>query len=723
MNASRSTIVNVGLLALAVASGIALWATRDSQSTSDNVGREQNLLSAFRNEDVISLELSEKDQKIAIERSTAGSDAGAPTFRLTAPVHEPADTATVDKLLGTLSSARSLRPVEGGLPDAQLGLVTPTLRITLHTRQGNHEIWLGGAAPVPEGAHYARVKRAGIEPKTVLLAKSVVEDLAVDLDDFRLRSLVSTTESNVNRLSITSKNLQVTLVHGVGKTFLVDGNPKQRADRELVGSLFFQLARLSASHFLDPAAASGALGADHGHFELQPADTGPPLRFDVGGACPGDPSQFVLLRAEPAAAGCVPRDLEATLALTRDAFVDHHAFALHSDEVEELDISGGPTKFRLVRKGSGFLLRGSTDSDVELEAGNQRISALLEAQGQLVDAAKLTELGLEPEQARVTLRSSAAHQEDVLEEVVRIGKRDGDGNLSVYREQDGAVLRIPREQARAFVPNPALLRARKLVEFGPSSFISAEITRSAGKEVLSRGPDGNLRLEEPKGFEPDGVLATDVVQALGALDAERFVAETDDGTFGLQNPVLSVHFKAKNENQPELEHTLRIGNDTALGVFATLDRDGPVFTLARTVRDTLDLLLINRSIFPAQPSALQGFTLEARGRKLVFERFGDSFSASPKGSFPDERVADLLEALGTLRPEAALHLGPATASEGLGRPTLIVRVTPKLGHPLSLTFGAGDAWRSMSVFYARISGTDATFVVAQSQVRALLDAI
>ncbi len=55
----------------------------------------------------------------------------------------------------------------------------------------------------------------------------------------------------------------------------------------------------------------------------------------------------------------------------------------------------------------------------------------------------------------------------------------------------------------------------------------------------------------------------------------------------------------------------------------------------------------------------------------------------------------------------------------MAKPILTLRISPKVGPAQSLTFGAGDSWRATSIFYLRVSGVNATFVIAQSKVRAL----
>ena len=724
MKVSSSVLVSVAIVVLASASTIAVFATRDVRHTQNSEQREPSLFPGFRSEDVARLELLTSGPKLAIERSAESG--GSAQFQLVEPVKESADPATVDKFLSTLESAHALRRVEQGPPASTQGLAKPALRVSVQTKKRSYQLALGGKAPTPQGARYVQVSVDQEPAQVMVVASAVAEDLAVELDAFRLRSLASLSEADVTRIAISSPKWSLRLQRSTATNFMIaEGESKFLANREVLKSLFFQLSRLTASAFLSDPEAEAALGKAPAHFEFELKDAKNSLRFDVGGSCPSDPSQLVVIRRAPdVQRACASRELESTLELEPQFFFDRRAFSLHADEVEELEIADGKRKFALVRKGSGFVLRDGRETQVELEAGNQRIMALLEAQGVRVpfEPGKLSALGLDPAQSSVTLRSSAARDADVATQVVRVGNRDQAGNLLVYREQDGIVLSIPREQSRGFAIDSTLLYARKLTEFGLSSFIFAEISQKGDKQVLRRVNDG-LRLDEPKGFDADGVLSADLIQALGALTAERFVADRDDGSFGLQRPSLRVAFAFKNAEGVKVEHHLRFGDETALGVFATLQDDGPVFVLARSVRDICQLSLINRTLFPTSSDAFNAITLEAHGRTLQLVRQGELLTVTPAGSFPQDRVPQLLEALGDLRAEAAVHSGAALPGEGFSAPSLVLRLSPRQGAPQTVSFGAGDSWRSTSVFYVRVSGVDATFVMAQSKVRALSDAL
>jgi hypothetical protein len=128
-------------------------------------------------------------------------------------------------------------------------------------------------------------------------------------------------------------------------------------------------------------------------------------------------------------------------------------------------------------------------------------------------------------------------------------------------------------------------------------------------------------------------------------------------------------------------------------------------------------------VFPTSSDAWSAVTLEARGRTLRLVRQGERFMVTPAGSFPQDRVPEVLEAIANLRPEAALHSGPSQPSEGFSAPNLRLVLALRQGLSQTISFGAGDSWRQASVFYVRVSGVDATFVMAQSKVRALSDAL
>jgi hypothetical protein len=261
-------LVSVGIVVLAGASTVAVVATRDAVSTKDSEGREQSLLPDFRGEDVTRLELFGNGPRAVIERS--GTAAGSANFQLLEPVREAADPAVVDKFLSALASARALRPVEQGPTPSALGLDKPALRLRVQTKKRAFQLALGGNAPTPAGARYLQIAVDQESPRVVVVAKAVADDLAVELDAFRIRSMVSVSEADVTRIGITSPKLRLDLDRSTGTNFVIaEQQAKVLVNRETLKTLFFQLSRLTASAFLSESEAEAALGAERAHFELE----------------------------------------------------------------------------------------------------------------------------------------------------------------------------------------------------------------------------------------------------------------------------------------------------------------------------------------------------------------------------------------------------------------------------------------------------------------------
>jgi len=91
-------------------------------------------------------------------------------------------------------------------------------------------------------------------------------------------------------------------------------------------------------------------------------------------------------------------------------------------------------------------------------------------------------------------------------------------------------------------------------------------------------------------------------------------------------------------------------------------------------------------------------------------------------------VRKIVDTLSSLRAEAAVDIGSARTEQGFDHPLLTVRVEREPGHPekpqvTTFSVGAGDSWRGISVHYARVENMQATYAIARSAVRTLLDSL
>jgi hypothetical protein len=236
-------------------------------------------------------------------------------------------------------------------------------------------------------------------------------------------------------------------------------------------------------------------------------------------------------------------------------------------------------------------------------------------------------------------------------------------------------------------------------------------------QVFSRSSSGGFALEEPKSFAVDAGLANNVTEALVKLRAERWAADHDDGSFGLNDS--SARYELVLESGPIRIET---GRATAGGVFARVVDRPEVFVLSEATRRTIENWAIDRSYFMMDPSELSHVRFE-RGTtrwELDASHHGRDASAAL------ERFEIVRKALAEARTEGVVHLGPPQKGEGFDRPRLVLTVRsmpppPAEPREVRIAVGRGDVWRDNNVFYVRRAGMNATFAIAQSKLRPLLD--
>ncbi|HWP04207.1 MAG TPA: DUF4340 domain-containing protein [Polyangiaceae bacterium] len=716
MKLGRTELMSVVLAGLAVASVLGVLATRHAPTSAERDERAKNLLPVWREDEVSRIELDTSGGALVLEKGGTG-------WTVRAPEPEPADAATVQKLVGALGFATPARKLEAAEANAH-GLAKP--RATLRIRMGESALTLalGDAAPTPSGGAYVALDGAGAR-RAAVVPREVVALFTARADDFRERALVTLGARELEELTIVRPTDTLRLVRGPALAFRIDGT--ERASRDATEPLFNALGRLSATRFLPVATAVAARGPlpplvvtlvpRAGKAKSSSAYPAAKTVLELGGACPEAPGEVIAVVREPQArAGCVPKDLLGQLSTPRDVLRDAAPFSARKDEVEALTLERGGKRLVLERSGTAFVLREPSQAPVELDAGNQRIEAVARAPADLVAAPNPKELGLDAPSGRVTLRV-IGDDDKALEEKLELGKTAPDGTLYARRMEDGAVLAFGRESARAFNVDSTLLRSLTVFDFPLSSL--AELALSAPEPELVRRAGAGFELVTPRGFEADGELTTNAVLALGSLHALRWVADEDDHTFGLAPPTLTARARTGADGGTA-EHSLVVGRAVPGGYFASVEGSSGVFLIERGVVERLSTLLVDRSPLMVEPSTLARLTLRSKGRELTFERRG--------GELRSEHVdptasSAALAALGSLRAEAALHSGAARTTEGLASPVLEVRAEPSpgLGKPRAFKIGASDEFRGESVRTARADGIDATFVVADAKLRPLLD--
>jgi hypothetical protein len=713
----RQLIVNGVLAALALGSLGVVWATRNARTSSELEARQNKLISAWDRAAVTQLRLRRGGVELELGRDAGSEVAG--DFRITKPWRERADIAAVSAFLGSLELASYLR-VADGVDRTHAGLTKPALEISLKIADKEQLLRLGGPAPAPAGAHYLELVADG-QSRVVTVSAGVVGELDLPLDKFREPRLLDLGRSELARLTLTQSTAKLELEQRQPGSFFVQrGGAGELANREATERILTALSRLVASQFVDPAQARAELAQDSASLGvvLQPTDPArAAIALSFGGACPGQTGQRLALREEPkqaARAGCIASDVVEALRVSEAELVLDTPFSARVDEVEQLEISAAPfgqkVKMRspgfldLVRKGGAFQLRSPAETEVALDAGNRRISEILRAHG-----ARGTELG--PETGWVRIELVAGGSPPRASELVRLGSPRSDGSLCLLREADRVVLCVDADAAEAFRTDASLLRSLSMLRFAASELKQLEIETQGLSERLLRAEDGSYTLQQPAGFVHDGGLVSDVVQSLGALQAERWVATAPAAVHGFDSPRL----RSRIELTTGARHELIVGASTKDGYFARLGADEGVFVLPRSLVASLERPLIERSLFPRLDSELVRVELTSGARRAALERAGEGW----QGASTPARAAELVETLSALRAEFTAHLGPARPHEGLARPALSVTFVAKSGQRDVLRVGARDTIEGMTVAYARLDSVDATFALASSTLSAL----
>lgn len=723
------------LLAAALALVALVVLTTGRVTTGEARSRAQRVLPAYREDELRRITIEREGTRLVLERSVSPDsvpvdDTETPDYewRIVEPRQEDSGAFEVQELLTALDQAQWVRRIEAGGEDrATMGLDQPRLVVRIEMGAIDYRLVFGREAVSPPGSVYLELGGDGAPGLGVgLVRRTTLEHLDLSLDDLREPKLVPYLSDALSRAEIETGKDTLRL-RREGPRWRFDGmRGGRRVERARVESFFAALVQLSAEEVLAVnRARSVLLGQEKVRITLVPTDRGhSPAVLEVGGSCPGSAGRVVALRLTPAPlAGCVEADTSKALHLLPAELEMRRLVSLNPDEIESLSIRHGETRLELVRTENGFRLQAPRQEPVTLELGNQRVGAIASAQGTLVEDPDLRTLGLSPPQGRLTVTSAGATEGEVVTEVVELGTPQQDGQRALRRIADGAVLNVGRDAARAFLPDATLMRSLQIFDFEAKDVRSLTTTGTVSQRLIQAAA-GQVELEEPKGLMIDAALASDLLQALASLEANRWVADRDDGSFGLEDPSLRVIIRMAATGGAETEHHLVVGARTAGGVFAQRGGDDGVFVLPRRVHELLTRWLVDRSACVVNPDRVRRLEVETRDGSVELIRGGEGWEqVGGTVSLPADHVWKLVEGLSALRAEAAVTIGAPRPEEGLSRPVLVVRVEAETQESgaREIRFGASDSWGATSIHYARASGVNATFVVAQSKVRQVTD--
>ncbi len=734
----RKHATSIVLIALAVGvGGYVLVVDRGKPSSDELDARKDDVLPVFRRDQVTEIDLERDGTRVRLVRR-GNPDAGTDMFWFeSGKVDELADQIAVEQLMQAIEFGKRLRTEAAGFDRAQAGLDKPRLRMTVKMGATSYEVALGADAKTPRGAAFAELQGLGV----IVASADFVRGLLVPLEAFRSHAVLPYTSSKLAAITLDGAGGHRRFVRGPWGGFRLDGNPPgPRVNQAVFDRLLSAFASINAEQFLDDASADAALAPPDARvtLTLEPKDTSdPPAVIELGGACPagdagaaGKSNLVVAIRRKPTRlSACVPASVLDDLRAPARAFEDRSLIDARQEDIEEIVLQQGDRVLDLARAGDGWHVRKPEDKNVTAAEASGLVDGLLGIDGEVAADVDKKAAGLDPAHGSLVVRTHGLGEEAQDEQKVLMGTPAANGDVVVLREDDGVMLRIPRAEARALEPSLTQLRSTTLVDVAATAVLDIDVAVDGKPWQSIARKDGGFSLTQPPGFEADGGLASDLFATLATLHAERWVADRDDGTFGLDKPRLDVRFETKEGSGTKSWHLL-VGNELAGGAFARFDPDTGVFVLSRTVENILRGLVIDRSSLMVDASKTKSVELVAGDRKAVLQTQGDEWVSAADAGVPlaPETAGRIERALTELRAERVVHTGPARDNEGFDKPTLTVIIKGAVGSGVRgsetrLTFGRADAWQSMNVYYARREGIDATYVVAASQVQPVIDAM
>src|SRR5262249_9399635 len=139
----RSELGSVVLAVTAVASVLAVLATRHAPTTAERDARAKNLLPVWHEDEVRRIELKGNEASFVLVRQGDG-------FSVNAPDPEPADDAAAHKVVNSLAFMTPVRKLEGADLRSH-GLEHPRATLALDMGGARLVLSLGDEAPAPAG--------------------------------------------------------------------------------------------------------------------------------------------------------------------------------------------------------------------------------------------------------------------------------------------------------------------------------------------------------------------------------------------------------------------------------------------------------------------------------------------------------------------------------------------------------------------------------------------
>ena len=141
---------------------------------------------------------------------------------------------------------------------------------------------------------------------------------------------------------------------------------------------------------------------------------------------------------------------------------------------------------------------------------------------------------------------------------------------------------------KASAGKPAADAPPKILSIPETDFQQIQLAKKAGGTTILKKADGKWQIVQPKPLAADQDSVNSLVTSLSSLSSDRLIEDkaSDLSSYGLNSPAEQVAVTRKDGKV----QTLLVGDDTptGAGVFAKLENDPRVFTIASFVKSSLD---------------------------------------------------------------------------------------------------------------------------------------
>ncbi len=698
---------SIVLALVAVVLGVWLWMDRSSVTDTERTARPKNLLSAFRRDELSRIEIAKGTEKLVLARDV-DRDADA-AWRMESPESGLADANAVEQLVSAFEFGTFIRKVE---PKSAPTFDAPRATGSVAMGKLVYRFALGPVSPTPEGSSYFKVDDAGV----FVVSKEFAEQLLKGAAVYKSRTIVPYLSLDLASLDIHGRSGDLHIERTGDLTFKV-GDAGLRASREGLDKLWSAFAEMRAESF-----ATADVTAPDVTITMTPKNGKPRGVILIGGACPEHPDDVIVVRTEPTRlAACAPKGILEGLAMTAADLADTRLFFAHEDELEDLTLTNadGSAKVELARKGSGWHARAPFDRDLagdEVDAANALASAVIRAKGTSVSKFSASE----PFALRAHVRLHGGEMQG--DESVDVGEGASHAMVA-HRASDDARIELTAEVARKLMPSKISLKGRDVISPAlDAKDVSTLTLRCGTSQDLAREGANPWKLASPSGYVADQAGALDLVDQVARLRADSWIADADDGSFGIATSTCVVTLGAKGRTVK-----LALGRAGEGGIYAMVtDSAGgtsPVFLEPRVFRDSLSRILIDRSVlaFDAKQSTELVLSLGTKKLTLVYRQGAWSTTGIVSAEAP-EAIASALEGL---RADDVVHLGPPAQDEGFATPFEVrADLEGDAGkRTVHVRFGRDVLRKNQTMVFTRIDGIDATFAVARERVDPIRNAL